>query len=168
MQLKKAPIQFYRYINVHFLSVRNEFAAKGNHTISSRCVKIVHYFMVIWGFLLLVLHFHASSQSNADHCAQQTWPWFGTKPGCMFLRINCNISVESSVDYIEINSIFAALNEQTLSFIAIRNCPCIETPLRIQIFNNLVGLKIYNSTLARWDADAAFTITHHPKSCFFL
>lgn len=142
--------------------------ANRDHEIGSGFVKMTHKFMMFWGLLLLILHFHATSSSNTTHCAQQTWPWLGSKAGCMFLRINCNISIENTGNIKEVDSIFAALNEQTLSYIAIRNCPFVEIPPSIQAFHNLVGVKIYNSTLARWDIDAALTTTHHPKIVFLF
>lgn len=142
--------------------------ATDERVIGSRFVHAVHMFMILWGILLLILHFSASFQPNARHCAQQTWPWFGRKAGCMFLRINCNNVIGGTGNYTEIDAAMAGLNEQTLSYLVIRHCPYIEIPPRIQTFPNIVGLKIYNSTIARWESDAAITATHHPKMVFLF
>lgn len=147
---------------------QKEHAIQRNPKAGSLFVKIAHMIMIFWGTLHLMVHFHASFQSNSTHCAQRTWPWLGTKSGCMFLRINCNNSAQHTGSFNEIESILAKLNEQALSYIAIRNCPHIEIPPCIQRFPNLVGVKIYNSTLASWDADAALTTKHHPKIVFLF
>lgn len=138
------------------------------HEENSRFVRIMHVFMIIWGLVILVLHLRASFRPSSTHCAQQAWPWFGTKSGCTLLSINCNKTIDSIGNITELDAIMAGLSEQTLSYIVVRNCPYIEIPARIQTFPNLVGVKIYNSTLARWDTDAALSATHHPKIVFLF
>lgn len=136
--------------------------------ISTRFVHAVHIFMIIWGVLLLVLHVNASFRSLPVHCGQQAWQWFGTKAGCSLLQVNCNKILGSTGNYSELDQVFAHVDEQTLIYIVIRHCPYIEIPARIQVFPNIVGLKIYNSTIASWDTDAAVTTTHHPRLVFLF
>lgn len=133
---------------------------------SPRFVNIMHTLMVIWGTLLLMLHLRVSFQSTPSHCDQPAWPWFGRKPGCTLLRMNCIKTSGSTGNLTEMETALAALDEQTLTYIVIRHCPYVEIPARLQRFPNLVGLKIFNSTLAHWDSEAALTATHHPKIVF--
>lgn len=58
------------------------------------------------------------------------------------------------------------INEPTLLHIVIRHCSHVEIPSQIQRFPKLLGLKIYNSTIIRWDSDAALTANSHPNIVF--
>lgn len=135
---------------------------------STGFVKYMHRFMILWGALLLILYTRAAFRSTTTHCAQQAWPWFGTRSTCTLLSMNCIKNAESTGNSTELDSALADLDEQTLTNIVIRHCPSVEILSRIQKFPNLVGIKIYNSKLARWDADAALTRKHHPNLAFLF
>lgn len=133
---------------------------------SARFTRVLHIFMVVWGFLVVALHIQASIQRSAVHCAQQAWPWFYTRSGCMLMRLNCNETLGSNGNLSELDTALMELNEQLLSYIEIRHCSSIHIPSRIQKFSNIIGIKIYNSTIAEWDADAALATKYHPDILF--
>lgn len=159
---KIIPAKPQRDSSEHFKNISEQ------KRVSFRFVRIVHLFLVLWGIMLLILHFSASAVSNTRHCAQQTWPWLGSKGGCMFLRIRCDEVTGNTGNYTEVDAAMAGLDEQTLSYIVIRHCPYVEIPSRIQEFPNIVGLKIYNSTIVRWDSDAAISSRFHSKMVFLF
>lgn len=46
--------------------------------------------------------------------------------------------------------------------LTVRHCTTLEMPPTIQFLSNLDSIKIYNTSIARWDDDAALTTTRHP------
>lgn len=61
----------------------------------------------------------------------------------------------------DLDDLMMQMDEKNLVHIVIRHCPQIEIPCRIQTFPHVVGMKIYRSTIARWDTKAALTGNHH-------
>ncbi|KAJ0399164.1 hypothetical protein P43SY_007313 [Pythium insidiosum] len=47
--------------------------------------------------------------------------------------------------------------------ILVTHCPVLEVPPELQGFSNMIGMKMYNNTISRWEFDAAITGTHHPN-----
>lgn len=134
----------------------------------TRFVKVLHAFMVLWGVVILALHLRVSRRSTSQYCLYEVRSWFSSKTECTILNVDCNLSAESTGNMTQIDTTLATLDEQVLLHLRIQNCPFVEIPRRIQDFANLGDLKILNSTLARWDADAALTATHHPNINYFI
>lgn len=123
-------------------------------------VKYVYYSFVVWGLIVLGLHIHAESRPQLLQCQLQVRPWGISRPSCYLVDLNCNrlrISGRKS----EVTDQWSAFDHSTVVQLLIRHCPTFEMPPVLQKFNNLNGLKVYNSTIAEWGKDAAFTGTHH-------
>ncbi|KAJ0401140.1 hypothetical protein ATCC90586_000240 [Pythium insidiosum] len=56
-----------------------------------------------------------------------------------------------------------ALDPMYIRRILVTHCPALEVPPELQGFSNMIGIKMYNTTISRWEADAAITGTHHPN-----
>ncbi|GLD97158.1 hypothetical protein PINS_up005841 [Pythium insidiosum] len=66
----------------------------------------------------------------------------------------------------EVDAAFEEIDRPWLSYLIIRNCPAIEITPLIQDLEYMAGLKIYNSTISRWNTDAAITARHHTRIMF--
>lgn len=122
----------------------------------TRLVKLMHVFMVGWGFVILVLHVARTFQPRSRFCVYEVHPWL-SKTGCTTLRMNCSAFADFSGNMAEFTNALHGLDEQVLTTINIENCSHIEIPSTIQQFSQLQEIIITNSTIARWDADAALT-----------
>lgn len=123
---------------------------------ATRYAFISHVIFLIWGLLVMIFHIHAASHSESSSCALHVRPWFVSKPSCALMLFNCARSPATG-SFSELDSELARMAEHSLVHIVIRHCPKVEIPVRLQTFHKLVGLNIYNSTLARWESDAALT-----------
>lgn len=117
----------------------------------------MHLFMVVWGFLILVLHARATFWPRSQFWVYGVHSWFSSKTGCLVLTLNCSEFANVTGNMAELTDAFYGLDEHMLTTIKIRFCPYIEVPSTIQRFYQLEELMITNSTLARWDADATLT-----------
>lgn len=61
-----------------------------------------------------------------------------------------------------------SMNENMLVHVVIRHCLHVEMSSRLQAFPILIGLKIYNSTLVNWGAEAALARSYHRKIAFLF
>lgn len=134
----------------------------------TRYAFLSHAVFLIWGLLVMVFHIHAATHSESSSCALHVRPWFVAKPSCALMLFNCMQTHAATGNTSELDSELARMTERSLVHIVIRHCAQVEIPARLQTFHNLVGLKIYNSTLARWESDAALTQQHHPKIVFLF
>ncbi|TMW65387.1 hypothetical protein Poli38472_008029 [Pythium oligandrum] len=125
-----------------------------------RLKSIIHGTFAVWGIAVLVLHLYAETQKNMEQCLMQVRPWTASKPACALLIMDCHIDnvpglAEDIIPQWEI------ADEATVTRIVIRHCPQLHMPTRIKAFPQLYAIKIYNSTIAEWEDDAALTNTHH-------
>lgn len=135
---------------------------------ATRYASISHVVFLIWGLLVMIFHIHAATHSESSSCALHVRPWLVSKPSCALMLFNCMQTPAFTGKTSELDSELAHMTERSLVHIVIRHCPHVEIPARLQEFHNLVGLKIYNSTLARWESDAALTQHHHPNIVFLF
>ncbi|KAJ0395521.1 hypothetical protein ATCC90586_007400 [Pythium insidiosum] len=90
-------------------------------------------------------------------------PWFARRATCSLMILDCrpdvgNIQTGSAAEF---DHALTAIDKRWLASLTIRHCPHVEiTPQFLQL-NALMGFKIFNSTLVRWDSDAAFSRHHH-------
>ncbi|TMW65386.1 hypothetical protein Poli38472_008028 [Pythium oligandrum] len=120
----------------------------------------IHAGFALWGATVLVFHLYAETQENLEQCLMQVRPWTASKPACTLLIMDCHIDnvpglAEDIIPQWEI------ADEATVTRIVIRHCPQLHMPTRIKAFPQLYAIKIYNSTIAEWEDDAALTNTHH-------
>lgn len=123
-------------------------------------VKYVYYAFLAWGVVVLGFHIHAESRPQLAQCLLQVRPWGIARPSCYLVELNCHRLeiVGSKRDVIEQ---WSAFDQDTVVQLLVRHCPAFEMPPIVQQFNKLNGFKVYNSTIAQWGKDAAFTGTHH-------
>lgn len=97
-------------------------------------------------------------------CRQPVYPWFTSGDSCAVLEINCHIhSVETPP-----LTIFDSLDPDTISVVIFSHCPALVVPPTIQSLNYLLGIELFNSTIAEWSVDAALLDTHHPQMAFLF
>lgn len=126
-----------------------------------------HRLLFLWGLIVLIAHVYASWLPTYKQCRLPTRPWFGTKPSCSLLEINCAVERTSgSAD--DIDRILRSFDPDRIEYLVIRNCPLLQLPSRTQTLNQLFGLKLVSSTILDWDEHAALTTTHHPTLRFLF
>lgn len=135
---------------------------------STRLKKIVHAFLALWGLLILILHVRVSFGAVPSHCIVMARPWFGTKSGCALMYVNCKTIQGATGNLEELATAMDTMDEATLTHLVVRHCNHVEIPPQLQSFPNLIGLKMYNSTLVSWAADAALAGRNHPKMLFLF
>ncbi|KAJ0405043.1 hypothetical protein ATCC90586_004782 [Pythium insidiosum] len=134
---------------------------------STRVDGLGRHVLLLWGAVVLVVHLHTAFQRDNARCMEQVHPWFSGGAACSLMEINCQRDADSG-DARDLDRALASIDRKWLSFLVIRHCSSVEiTPAFLEL-SNLIGLKIYNSTVARWDADAALSGHHHPRMAFLL
>jgi hypothetical protein len=132
-----------------------------------RVEKAGRSFLLLWGFFVLIAHLHASSLPSHPQCLLSTRPWFGSRPSCSLVEINC-IEENAIGNGSEIDRLLQLFDADRVEYLVIRHCASLQIPTRIQMLNQIFGLKIYNSTLLEWGEEAAVTNTHHPALRFLF
>ncbi|KAJ0401537.1 hypothetical protein ATCC90586_003556 [Pythium insidiosum] len=122
--------------------------------------------LALWGLVVLGLHLHAASFEDARDCVVPVRPWIATRAACSLVQLNCRAHPSLTGAASDFDRALATVDCRWVAYLIIRHCPRVEITPRVQELPNLMGLKIYNSTLARWDADAALTQQHHPNALF--
>ncbi|KAJ0396559.1 hypothetical protein P43SY_009468 [Pythium insidiosum] len=121
------------------------------------------YVLGLWGATVLLLHVHASRIPKPEACSLHVRPWLATLPSCAFVDVNCQ-NVVDAVDSVgrAIESVDAAV----VVHLRVRHCSNVVMSSSLQTLTYLVGLKIYNSTVLSWPANAALTWQHHDHMRF--
>ncbi|DBA01597.1 TPA: hypothetical protein N0F65_011353 [Lagenidium giganteum] len=119
----------------------------------------------VWGLVVLVLQAHAETLSVVGVCLMQVRPWLNRKPACLLVDINCKrtTSVGAAND---IDVILNSIDEQVVQHLLVRHCPDMHVPASVQSLHQLLGFKIYNSSLVEWSPEAALTDRTHPLMLF--
>ncbi|DAZ97145.1 TPA: LOW QUALITY PROTEIN: hypothetical protein N0F65_004759, partial [Lagenidium giganteum] len=125
-----------------------------------------HLIFVAWGVLALSLHLQATSQRALPECILQ--PWFSSKPACSLLELNCVKHPTPHGTAQEWTHMLDQIDVQSVACVSIRHCDHVEMPSALQSLNQLVGMHIYNCTIARWEQNAALTDMHMPHLIFIL
>ncbi|KAJ0397590.1 hypothetical protein P43SY_001660 [Pythium insidiosum] len=131
----------------------------------SRAERIGRGLLVAWGVTVLALHLHAAMHPHNKHCLIQVRPWLAQRAACSLVDINCktNSATGSAADF---NEAMDAIDNQWLSYLIIRFCPHVEITPRFRGLHHLIGFKTYQSVIADWGDDAAFTQRDHPLVLF--
>ncbi|GAB9466427.1 hypothetical protein Gpo141_00003803 [Globisporangium polare] len=131
----------------------------------ARVEKFGHRLLFLWGICLLITHLQASSLPSHVQCRLPIRPWFDAQPGCSLLEFNC-AEERATGTASEIDLLLQVFNPDRVEYLMIRHCPLLIFPKRIQTLHELLGLKVFNSTIQEWGEDAAVTSTHHPELRF--
>ncbi|TYZ69109.1 hypothetical protein PybrP1_009917 [[Pythium] brassicae (nom. inval.)] len=126
-----------------------------------------HLLLFLWGLIVFIAHAYATWLPAYPQCRLPVRPWFGTKPSCSLLEINC--AVERTTGSVEdIDRILRKFDPNRIEYLVVRNCPLLQLPPRIQTLSQLFGLKLVSSTILEWNEDAGLTSTHHPTLRFLF
>ncbi|DAZ94338.1 TPA: hypothetical protein N0F65_012141 [Lagenidium giganteum] len=117
--------------------------------------------LVIWGFIVAVLHVSAISYQPSKRCYVHLYPWFSTEPSCSMLEMNCKRDGISGSTH-DFDSVFDGIDRNSLSSVIIRHCPALHITSRILDFPSLLSFEVHNSTIVEWGADAAVNQHDHP------
>jgi hypothetical protein len=123
--------------------------------------KLQRIAFVAWGALVLGFHVRASFNPALPQCAMQVRPWGVTRPACNLVVIDCyrdGIAGHAS----EIQASLEPLYAPSIGRLTIRHCIALEMPSTIQSLSNLESIKLYNTSIAKWEDAAALTATSHP------
>lgn len=131
--------------------------------------KAVHAALFLWGATILGLHLFAESHPTLPQCLFQVRPWGRSKAACALVDLDCNaLKISGSADDMDVA--WGILDPGAIEDLLIRHCNTLEMPSMLRKSSLLKTLKLYNTTLAAWDDDAALTATDHPNlaSLFFV
>ncbi|TMW57951.1 hypothetical protein Poli38472_013425 [Pythium oligandrum] len=109
-------------------------------------------------------HLYASrigDQATDAGCILSTRPWFSSTYTCTLVDLSCSENVISG-HHSELKEVMKHMSIVELRQMIISDCPELEMPREIQVFPNLQVLIVHNSSLVRWDTDAAITNDAHP------
>ncbi|OWY99603.1 hypothetical protein PHMEG_00029368, partial [Phytophthora megakarya] len=125
---------------------------------------------LIAGTVVLGLHLHAAhlaSTANIDTmemCLQGLRPWFAVNVSCTVVKYNCYKRNVIS----PLSDALDNLQGDAVAAIVFEHCPTFEMPVSIRRFPNLLGLELWNISIARWDAEAALNADLHPNMIFLI
>jgi hypothetical protein len=160
--MRRATISFANATS-RVASIASLKAAEATEVLQRRMqLKFAYYLLMVWGIAVLALHIHAEVMPALPQCRLQVRPWGVAQPSCYLVEVNCyHLNIEGSKS--EITQQWSAFDRSTAVQMLVKHCPALEIPAMLQDFRNLNGLKIYNSTIVEWGADASITQKHHPS-----
>ncbi|GLD98013.1 hypothetical protein PINS_up006710 [Pythium insidiosum] len=131
-----------------------------------RVVRFGHYATALVGTILLVLHVHAVHKTTTPLCRLEVHPWLTRQPACALLELSCRELASPPT----LDALLSDLDGHSLAHIVVRHCQDVTVPPQIQRFPSLLGLKVYNASIAAWSAEAALEEQHHKmlRFAFFV
>ncbi|GMF65289.1 unnamed protein product [Phytophthora lilii] len=127
---------------------------------------LVHMLFGIWGIAVLALHIQASIQAKSSQCVLQVHPWAVSQPSCYLAVLDCHsLGITGKID--EIETKWSEFDRFSVVTLVMRHCSTLEIPDMLGDFHQTTGIKVYNSTILRWEASAAITNTNHPEMIWF-
>ncbi|KAG3197711.1 hypothetical protein PC128_g6598 [Phytophthora cactorum] len=126
--------------------------------------------VVAAGAVVLGLHLHAAHlASSADAstmkmCLQGLRPWFAVNVSCSVLEFNCYkhgvvTPTSDQLDHLQSDAVMAVIFE---------HCTEFKMPPSIRRFRNLLGLELWNVSIAKWGSEAALNADLHPEMIFLI
>ncbi|GLE03156.1 hypothetical protein PINS_up012035 [Pythium insidiosum] len=120
--------------------------------------------LLVWGLVVLAFHLQVSvngAVNGAVGCLLEMRPWGSTAYHCAIQEVSCTQrKIRGSLP--EIDRVIRHLAPLSVQVLILSNCDTLEVPPSIQLLHNLQVLKIYNSTIVRWDESAALRQETHP------
>ncbi|KAJ0396575.1 hypothetical protein ATCC90586_008173 [Pythium insidiosum] len=138
---------------------------------SQRVVTWGHRCLAVYGALVLAVHLHAEYGSSPTGCLIEVRPWFVRDKACALIEINCHPFVPHHFtvgNLSEMTLVLGRLESYSLSQISIRHCRALEMPPSLDRYRQLLGIKLYNVSLASWSDDAALRNAFHPKMSYLF
>ncbi|DAZ98705.1 TPA: hypothetical protein N0F65_006737 [Lagenidium giganteum] len=148
------------------LQVMKELIHKSRR--KSRATKATHAMFIVFGMAVLVLHglaIWSSSKLTSPSCVVPLRPWLtGNWCYCSVFKYNCfRAGTKTAMD-----ADLELLHDNTLNVLIFEHCPALEMPAGIRRFQQLLGLEVYNTTIAAWTIDAAITRESHPDLAYLI
>jgi hypothetical protein len=122
-------------------------------------------FFVLLGFAILAVHIVAETRqlSSKIPCQLMIRPWFVNKPACSLVELDCHQLGGVSGSLESMDEAWHTYDFSVAARLFVRHCSQLEMPVTIQRFHQLTSLKLYNTTIASWPKEAAFTAVAHEK-----
>ncbi|KAG1689686.1 hypothetical protein DVH05_002043 [Phytophthora capsici] len=122
------------------------------------------------GAFVLGLHVHAAQLANSadaetmEMCLQGLRPWFAENVSCSVLDYSCykHGVVSPSTDVLD------RFQSDAVNAVVFEHCPEFQMPPSIRRFSNLLGMELWNVTIAKWGADAALNADLHPDMIYLI
>ncbi|GAB9471307.1 hypothetical protein Gpo141_00008524 [Globisporangium polare] len=147
--------------------VTSTFAGPRFFVFQDKLVHWGHRVFLMWGLLILIVQIHADHLPEPQLCGLRVRPWFQSKPSCSLLEVDCyKLNLTGAVN--EIKSAMDQMNQPVLAHVVFRHCPNLQMPPNLKLLSRLIGFKVFNSTLTRWEQDAALTNTNNPRLTFMF
>ncbi|KAJ0399162.1 hypothetical protein P43SY_007311 [Pythium insidiosum] len=124
--------------------------------------QFAHGALIALGVIVLVFHLHAESIDSSHQCAIQVHPWGNRKAACLLLQLDCDHSKHVG-ESTHVDKEWSVLDPMYTRRLLVTHCSAVEFPPSMQNFSKLMAMKVYNTTISRWEDDAALTATHHPN-----
>eukprot|EP00644_Phytophthora_capsici_P010014 jgi/Phyca11/130095/e_gw1.90.37.1 len=97
-------------------------------------------------------------------CLQGLRPWFAENVSCSVLDYSCykHGVVSPSTDVLD------RFQSDAVNAVVFEHCPEFQMPPSIRRFSNLLGMELWNVTIAKWGADAALNADLHPDMIYLI
>jgi hypothetical protein len=131
----------------------------------SRLSRLLDRVLLLWGATILSLHLTTTIMSYRFHdpdCLLEMRPWGSLSYSCASFEISC-FKWQTTGDRETMEAILSTVNPQAVANLILSNCPQLHVPTAIQNLKSLAMIKIYNSTIASWDAQTALHQANHPQ-----
>ncbi|GLE01906.1 hypothetical protein PINS_up010744 [Pythium insidiosum] len=127
----------------------------------------VHLAFFVWGLGMVALHLLAvrnATQFNTSGCKQTLRPWLTQQSACSVFEFNCYQANTSTVRSADLSHLDAA----SLAVLVLSHCSALIMPDTWLRFDHLLGLEIYNSSIAQWTQEAAISPKQHQRLSYLL
>ncbi|GLD98366.1 hypothetical protein PINS_up007063 [Pythium insidiosum] len=164
------PLAFliYRLFAIRRVLAMSATTAATRHRVG-RVSRTLNVVLIVWGAAVLALHSHASlvvwTRRDAG-CLLDMRPWARASYTCAVLELSCSQRRVDGYAH-EIDAALRRVDRATLQSLVVSNCPALEIPAIVDAatddaFRSLIMLKLFNSTIVRWDVDAALDAARFP------
>ncbi|GLD98020.1 hypothetical protein PINS_up006717 [Pythium insidiosum] len=150
---------------------RRSVESSFHHSKNLSARRVIYAAMVLYGIAIAALQLHAESKGRPASCVLEVRPWFVKNQACAFAELSCHPRATPHLDIgraEEITTMLDKLHAPALTYLTIRHCSAVEMPSRVQSFPALIGVKLYNCTIATWPPEAAFDKHAHASLRFFF
>ncbi|ETP31698.1 hypothetical protein F442_19452 [Phytophthora nicotianae P10297] len=121
--------------------------------------KVSQFVFFVWGITILTLHLYAESIQQYPQCWMKVRPWFTGQPSCSLLVLDCHEKHLRGTKR-EVTEQWIGFDPESVTRTVVRHCPALELPEVLTAFSRLNAIKMYNTTIASWDSNAALTQTN--------
>ncbi|GLE06462.1 hypothetical protein PINS_up015709 [Pythium insidiosum] len=142
------------------LRIMSSFRRVHSH-VQRRLLKVVEIGFVLLGTAVLALHLQADRVPQVTQCLTQLRPWAESSPACALVHADCVRDAHDGAAS-KVAEQWKPLNPSYVRRTLVTHCSAFEMPTLHQSFALTKAVKMYNTTIASWDYDAALTATNNP------